>query len=137
MPSTPRGRNAATTVAVVLAILLALVWLRSSGADTPSVPIGLPVETVPAAVEAPARPAGLGQERSGAEAASAGARLGGQDRERPKRRHRGERVRRRAGRRGADRAPPPPSAGSGGAAGGTGGATSAAPQQVPPEFALG
>jgi hypothetical protein len=65
MPSTPRGRNAATTVAVVLAVLLAvllaLLWLRSSGAEPPSVPVGLPVETVPTAVAEPAGSTGLGQ----------------------------------------------------------------------------
>jgi hypothetical protein len=80
MPSTPRGRNAATTVAVVLAVLLAVVWLRSSGDGTPWVPVGLPVETTPTTVAEPADPTGLRQgEEAEAErpAAADGKRTGG------------------------------------------------------------
>jgi hypothetical protein len=64
MPSTPRRQRAATTLAVLLAVLLALVWLRSSDGVAPSVPAGLSVRAVPAAVPPqPAGPVGMGRER--------------------------------------------------------------------------
>jgi hypothetical protein len=80
MPSTPRGRDAATILAVVLAIALALLWLRSSDDSAPAVPAGLSVATVPAAVpEEPATRTGLGQggEGSGAGDPDAEERPGG------------------------------------------------------------
>jgi len=55
MPSTPRGHNAATLCAVVLTIVLAFAWLRSSDGGSPRVPAGLSVTTLPAA--APEEPA--------------------------------------------------------------------------------
>jgi hypothetical protein len=148
MTSSPRGRNAATAIAVVLTLVLAFAWLHSSDAGTLDVPAGLSVETVlPTAPEKPAEPeepAELGQgEGRRRHADRAG---GGEDpRARRKRRARPD------GR--VPIRPDPPAtapapwvesgggaggtAGNGDAAGGTSGATSPAPQQAPPEFALG
>jgi hypothetical protein len=113
MPSTPRGRNAATVLAVVLTIVLALAWLHSSDGGAPLVPPGLSVDTVPAvvpeepAVPAPSRPEGSGDraERTGGrlplgEAANGAGtarrpRLGGRRREREERRRGARRSRRR------------------------------------------
>ncbi len=77
MPSTPRARDAATVLAVVLTIALALLWLRSSDGAAPAVPAGLSVKTAPAA-PAPAAakpgPTGLGRRGGGSGAADTGAR---------------------------------------------------------------
>jgi hypothetical protein len=47
MPPTP-PRRAVTAVAVALAVLLALAWLRSADDGAPAVPTGLPVTPLPA-----------------------------------------------------------------------------------------
>jgi len=142
MPSTPRARDAATLCAVLLAIVLAFLWLRSSDGAAPRVPAGLSVATLPAAVperletpsEATATTTGIEGERAG--------------RDRPVRKprkadrsaQRGHPA--RAARR-ARRSPPAiasaPSAGSGtaGAPSGTARAPSGATSTpAPPEFAL-
>src|SRR4051794_29254697 len=81
MTSSPRGRNLATTIAVVLTLVLALAWLRSSDGGILDVPAGLSVGTVPAAVppKQPGRSPGLGpgDGATGAEGAGARARRGG------------------------------------------------------------
>lgn len=59
MPSMPRGRDAATLLAVVLALVLVAAWLRSSDGAVPQVPVGLSIETLPATV--PERPAPTGE----------------------------------------------------------------------------
>ena len=61
MPADPRGRNAATALAVVLVVLLAFVWLRSSGHAAPPVPAGLAVPAPAAAPPERAAPSRLGQ----------------------------------------------------------------------------
>jgi hypothetical protein len=152
MTSSPRGSNAATAIAVILALALAFAWLRTSDGGTLAVPAGLSVGTVP--TPEPAEPARVGQAEgvSGAEGVGAGARLGGpSDRERTAGRRRRGVVRGSAGGEDAARQDPPATApaptvesrgdtsgtaGSGGAAGGTSGSTRAAPRQAPPEFAL-
>lgn len=69
MPADPRRRNAATALAVVLAVLLALVWLRSSGDAPPQVPAGL---GVPAPSAEPAARTELGQGGEAGDSAAAG-----------------------------------------------------------------
>jgi hypothetical protein len=148
MPSTPRGRDAATALAVLLTIALALAWLRSSDGSTLDVPAGLSVGTVPAAATQPAGSVGLEQRGGeGAVGAGADARMDGMagdvDAERrrqgearrsgERKRHRAmgrrlepQRARRGATRRHADRGrrdssgvAPAPSAGSAGGESGT------------------
>jgi len=160
MPSISQRRNAATAVAVVLALLLAVVWLRSADGPAPAVPAGLTPTAPPATATQPT----LGL-RGGRRA---------KDRSRGERHGRGERRDVRAGREadggGADRAggaedarapcgarcararrrqdPPAAAPGlgaerggarSGGAAAGTGaGASERAPSApAAPEFAIG
>lgn len=89
MPSTPRGSDVATLLAVIVAIVLALGWLGSSDGDPPPVPAGLAVEAVPMVLpEEPAAPSEAAVPASGIEGERAG----------------GERTVRRAKRRHADRA---------------------------------
>jgi len=139
MPSTSRGANAATLCAVVLAIALALIWLRSSDDATPHVPGGLSVATLPAQASpdeavAPARD--IERERAGGGRAVRKSRKG----ERAGRRERAGGVakrdhaeRARDGHAGQDppATAPAPSAGSGTGTGGPGPS-----QPVAPEFAL-
>ena len=74
MSSTPRRTNAATAVAVVLAVLLAIVWLRSPGDAAPAVPSGLPVTAGAPAVARliGCRPTRPGWDREGEGMVSAG-----------------------------------------------------------------
>jgi hypothetical protein len=102
MPSPPRGRDAATTtLAVVLAIALALLWLHSADTATPAVPAGLSVATVPAVATEEAAPptTGIEGEKAGGNRAAA---------RKPKREHAGRKQKRghadRAKRGRADRA---------------------------------
>jgi hypothetical protein len=158
MTSSPRGRNAATAIAVVLTLALAFAWLRTSDAGTLDVPAGLAIGTVPAE---PTESAGLGQGGGGSGGEDgAGARPGravgvvGAERRREGEAWRGRtrpghnadraaappakpvagedaRARRQAGA-------PEPSAGSGGGSRtATSGAGGDAGEAAPPEFALG
>jgi hypothetical protein len=165
MPSTPRGRNAATALAVILAIVLALVWLRSSAGSAPAVPAGLSVGTVPTAPETTAtepapRPAdGIGrravQKRAPKRRAAVRGhgkvvrhyadRTGGREDARARREARARARRGTAGEAGGQDPPaarPAPVAGSGAAveggavSGGTAGGTSAGSGADAPEFAL-
>ncbi|HEU4703506.1 MAG TPA: hypothetical protein VFS37_13570 [Conexibacter sp.] len=101
MPSTPRGRDAATLLAVILALVLAVVWLRVSDGAAPQVPVGLSVGTLPAV--APEGPAELAPRARGREGASVegGSMVAWEERRAP-----GNRDRTAAGskRRGLDRA---------------------------------
>jgi hypothetical protein len=147
-PRQKRRANTITAVAIALTILLAIVWLRSSGDTAPAVPAGLPPK-VPAAAEAapsqePAGSAELGQGEGGGAAErgrAGGAERAGDTQTRPPRaKARGrERHESRGQRRNADgsRPDPPARAPRLGASGGGAGAPAAAPAREAPEFAIG
>jgi hypothetical protein len=151
MPSTSRGRDAATLLAVIVAIVLAFAWLRSSDGGAPAVPAGLSVAPAPLASEGPAAPGGAASPATSNEGAGAGG--GRAVARKPKRRHaagsakRGHADRAAAppvkpvadarGRAGTDRqgvpaTVPTPPARSGGRLGQSGGDG----KSIPPEFAL-
>jgi len=152
MPSTPRGRDAATLLAVLLAIALALLWLRTSDGAAPAVPDGLSVPSLPAvAPEEPANPDEASPPARGIEGGRAGGgrgavvqktkrrradRAGGREDARPP--TGGGWARTRSGTAGeAGGQDPPatalePSVGSSGTSALSGGAS----EPAPPEFAL-
>jgi hypothetical protein len=137
MPANFRGRNAATALAAILAIALALVWLRSPDDAVPPVPPGLSVETMPATEPdeppAPAEAAGMRRARKRAHhrrkhADRAGG-AGEDDSRDPARENR------LAPRQDPPATAPAPSAGSGGR--GASGTRAAGGTTAAPEFALG
>lgn len=133
MPSHPHGANVATAAAVFLAILLAVVWLRSSGDPPLAVPAPLPAEaplTVPTPDRVPAASAvlrqGGGGDRTGR--VGGGKRPGGavEGSRADERRAQGR------GRRAGERQDPPA------VRPGPGGSGASAPQPpAAPEFAIG
>jgi len=157
MPSTPRGRDAATICAVILTFVFAFAWLRSSD-GAPAVPSGLSIATQPAAAlkESAARddaepPAvTIGGERAGGERRRMtrrghADRAGGAEdaRARPKPRERARRgAAGDAGRQDPPATTPAPKVGRGPAGAesgvaGSGGRVSAPPATpAAPEFAL-